>query len=250
MIAPPALMEVEYLIACPICEGAFNGEAAYGNNMIATTENGEGVKMIYRRCGKCGVWALSPRMTDEYTKEYYGGQYRQERPIGISTCYTAKMRAMTQMKLVGHLMTGGAVLEIGCSNGYLLQEFYNRGFVGVGIDPDPDSAAVYRDIADVPRHPYDVIAMSHVLEHFNHPREILESLVKNQAETGTRLLVDVPNWPTCFEAGLYQPHHPFMFCQASLTRLLESVGCKVIHAVLHGDGSNESNNLLVVAEVL
>lgn len=251
MIAPAKVLtiHIETLNACPICGGAFSGERVHGNGMYYEF-GGVDMDWYYGVCGSCGVLALNPRMSEEYTREYYTGKYRNEmRPLGIKTEFTARMRALTQVALVGHLLTGSTALDVGCSRGYLMRELEERGFTCTGVDPDPDSVAAYADLAQVPFQAFDVITCSHTLEHINYPAEFLKTLRLNYAHSATRLMIDVPNYPTGTEGGLYQPHHPFVFGLDSLTRLLELTGWRVVFSALHADGEDAKDNLLVVAEV-
>lgn len=245
-----ALVEdYERLAKCPVCSGEFNGEKVNGNDMHFILQDGGKAPVYYYQCGSCGVWALSPRYTDKFLAEYYGGSYREVRPITSETLAWQKSRARTQMQLAGNYLTGKTMLEIGSSSGYLMAEFYRLGFTCTGVDPDPESGAAYPDLAQISEQAFDVIALSHTLEHMNHPHGVMETLVKNYGHPKTKIMVDVPNYPTCAAGGLYQFHHPLLFDKDSLTNLLESVGCNVVFDTIHGDGTDKPNNLLAVGEV-
>ena len=238
------MIEVEDLVKCPACGGAFDDHTRHGNSMTL-----EDQPHVYQHCSVCGVWALNPRMTDAFTKEYYGGQYRDARPIEPNILMWQVTRAKTQYGLVGDLMRGKTYLELGSSSGYLMREFYYRGFACTSVDPDPDSGAMFADLSEVPPEPYDIIAMSHVFEHFNHPLAVLKTLARDYAYSGTRIMIDVPNLTKAKENAVFQIHHPFAYDLDNLTKLLEMAGCKVIFSAVHGDGLENEDNLLVVAEV-
>ena len=243
------MRSTELVKACPVCGGEFSP------THIVFSDKHHPETLHYYKCLTCGLYALSPRFTDAYTKEYYSGEYRGEvNPLHITDKLQHLTRARTQMELAGHLFAGKTMLELGCSSGYLLNEFKERGFKVVGVDPDAlieedKFTRWYADISEVPHKKFDVIAMSHMLEHVNHPREFLETLVKHYAKHGTRVMIDVPNQPECFPLGVYRPHHPLAFDIHSLSYLMEAVGIKPIFDTAHGNGEPRRDNLLVVGEV-
>lgn len=245
--APLASMPVEVvtLYACPVCGSEWSGERVTGNNVRY-----DGGIAYWNKCSVCGALALSPRMSDEFTEEYYRGMYREQRPYTDITRIVGRNRAALQVKLAGDYLRGDTALDIGCSTGYLMEQLYNRGFTVTGIDPDPESLADYPRWEDAPEKTYDLICMSHTFEHINHPREFLEGILAKFAKPGTRLMIDVPNYPDCREALMFQYHHPLCYSQDALVWLLQRVGCRVILGATHNDGrEHEPNNLLIVAEV-
>lgn len=239
-------VEVVDIHYCPVCGGEWSGERVTGNNV-----NFDGNPAYWYVCSICGALALSPRMTDEFTETYYQGSYRDKRPYTEITHLVGSNRAAVQVKLAGDYLRGETALDIGCSMGYLMEKLYYMGFIVTGIDPDPESVADYPRWQDAPDKAYDLICMSHTLEHVNHPRQFLSGLLAKFAKPGTRLMIDVPNYPDCKGAMMFQFHHPLCYSLESLTWLLECIGCRVIFSATHNDGRNidERNNLLVVAEV-
>ena len=223
--------------ACPICAGSL-GRKTYDS---------------YFRCNDCGVEVLTPRMTDAATDEYYRTEYQALCPTNEAQKAQHLARATVQMNLTYPLWHGGHLLELGCSNGYLMQEFARIGYHCVGVDPhqsfeDNESMVWFPAISEVVEMPFDVIALSHTLEHFNHPREELEHLISIYARPGTQFLIDVPNAGHGRSNEIYRPHHPFAWNSASLRWLLGAVGLSVIFVAAHNNGRAGENNLLMVAE--
>lgn len=236
---------------CPVCGSTLEKRAT------ATVKTFDYPDLLrYYRCKGCGILLLSPRFTDAYTKEYYARAYRADvNPLGITDKLQHMTRAQTQMQLVGHLLTGKTMLELGCSSGYLLDEFKERGFKVTGVDPDKlietdKDTRWFADIEEVPNKRFDVIALSHTLEHFNNPLAILRTLVKKHAKKGTRFMIDVPNQPECYPWGVYRQHHPIAFDLKSLSNLMESAGITPIYDTAHANGEDRRDNLLVVGEVI
>ena len=232
------MKDLETLTACPICDGSF-GKMMHEN---------------YYRCNDCGAQVRTPRMTDEATEKYYQSEYRRLCPTDAAQKLQHAARVMKQMVLTRSLWTSGYMLELGCSNGYLMRLFAKIGYHCIGVDPDQcfkddETVAWFPTLSEVVEMPFDVIAISHTLEHFNHPREELERLIDIYARNGTRFLIEVPNVGRCNMALAYRPHHPFAWNSASLSWLLEAVGLSVIFEATHSSELPGEDNLLMVAEL-
>ena len=87
----------------------------------------------------------------------------------------------------------GRVLDVGCGTGFLLERLAERGFSGTGIDLSPESVEhARRRLGEIgaserldaqvgsayepPAGPYDLIALTDVLEHLESPRACLAAL--------------------------------------------------------------------------
>lgn len=153
------------------------------------------------RC-RCGMRFMNPQYTDAWLDAYYSSQYLKEDP------------AEWQQALVeGHdwymsLIEGagarpGAMLDIGCGNGYLLEAAKARGWKVTGYDVDPAVTAVVARRLGVPvlngpfesidlGGPYDLVTMHQVLEHLKDPAAYLRRIHRLLAPGGW-LFVAVPN---------------------------------------------------------
>lgn len=227
-------MATEILTACPICHASD----------LAPVTNG---RSPGSRCLACGQVFLNPRMDDASAREYYQGAYRDQvsadgtNGIDPTDLQRQRERAHNQIHhcwdYIEHART---MLEIGCSAGYLMDKLnINFDTACIGVEPDVryhqvDPACnfrLYRDISEVPLRQFDLIAMSHSLEHMQHPLEYLRELGA-YCHAKTRLLIEVPNYE--LTPLTLNDHHPYAFTADTLNGLLARVGFVPLLFVKHG----------------
>lgn len=225
------------LYECPICGGK---DIPKHIHIISRTN----IRSGYSNCQNCGQLFLNPRMTDRKTLDYYKGDYRDilsgDSGILPSDLATQQARAKLQMPLIsGYVRRTVTMLEVGSSAGYLLSEAGALGYCAIGIEPDVRyhtispacNHVIYDDLAQVDARGFDVIAMSHSLEHLNHPVEYLRELTTYAADDAI-MMIEVPN-SEC-NKSTYQIHHPFCYTSMTLTGLMSRVGWRALEVVYHG----------------
>ncbi len=136
---------------------------------------------------------------------------------------------------------GGRLLEVGCGSGAMLAQLKRRGWRVHGLDLDPSAvdAAKSRglrvDLGHLseqayPHASFDVVVMSHVIEHVHDPRALLAEVRRVLAEGGQLVLLTPNNqslWHRCFKASwmsLDPPRHLHIFNVATMQRLIREVG--------------------------
>jgi len=162
-------------------------------------------------CKSCGVIRLNPHLSYSSLVDFYKKHYRN--------LYTGKI-ASEQVKDVfkSQLVTGNKyyeyiknevpeisnfknVLEIGCSSGGILKVFQDKGHKVTGVDQDEKYADYGRslgveilngDITKIEENrKFDLIILSHVLEHFTDIEKDLKSILSLLKNNGL-LFIAVP----------------------------------------------------------
>lgn len=239
-------LEFEQVEACPACGSASIAPYKVGVKLLNNLK--------YSQCGECETIFLNPRLSDEQTKTYYQGLYRNA--LGLmcnADLDTQKARAGRQVEVMRPYLKGcKTALEIGASAGYLLAELGRLRIGAVGIEPDTRyhmaeparNYPMFADIADCPEDPFDLICMSHSLEHLNHPQEYVRHLIDHYSHPWTRFLIEVPNGGQSHRAFLV--HHPIVFTEKTLEGLFARQGRKLMVAHYYGPKDMPRLNMLML----
>ncbi|MDR2013344.1 MAG: class I SAM-dependent methyltransferase, partial [Rhodanobacter sp.] len=147
--------------------------------------------------------------------------------------------------------TGKSVCDIGCGNGSNLRKFQQAGYRTIGVEPDPRARTVASDAGhifsgtaeDLPIDTkFDVVLMSHVLEHCIDPVLALRNAasILNTNPNGS-LIIEVPNnaarsfnwfegkWP-----WTDIPRHLSFFTEKSLGRITSKIGLQIDKVIYVG----------------
>jgi SAM-dependent methyltransferase len=167
---------------------------------------------------------------------------------------------------------GKALLDVGCSLGYMLEAARRHGMVGVGVDVSQTAVDACRergfeaDVAGLEALPYpdgrfSVVVMKHVLEHTPVPLDALRE-ARRVLKQGGVLFVSVPNAEYGKAARnpaasrFYRPdshggvEHKFYYSPATLSRMLEKAGFGVVQThplLMHGSLPVRSRLVEIVA---
>lgn len=143
--------------------------------------------------------------------------------------------------LVASLVTGRAVVDIGCGSGFFANMLMERGKEVVGIEPNeemrnlakeinPEIAIVAGGAEDIPiliTKPVDSITMLDVLEHVENDTEQVRKVYNTLRETGEFVLV-VPAHPILFGMRDRGMHHYRRYTKSALVKIFTENGFQVV----------------------
>lgn len=188
---------------------------------------------------------LRRRLLNGFLNHRFGARFSPASPLGtviasffphLRKRYERKYRNLPPLKA-----DGMRLLDIGCGNGAYLRLAASCGWQVEGIDPDPLAQANasrqgltvhvggiehYDGQADL----FDVISLSHVVEHLHDPASVLRACQRLLKPKGT-IWLETPNIDSVGHStfgpdwrGIETPRHLVLFNRASLVRALQEAG--------------------------
>ncbi len=244
----------EELKKCPLCGSE--------KHTLFDKRTFKGHQVVNRLCTSCGLVFQSPRMTAEEAEIFYAAEYRRlyqgtDKPI-IKDLLVQRARAqsMTQF-LQAHVPQVNRFLDIGASAGELLlyvRQAYQAEVVGIEPGQAYREHAALHDLTLYPNldallqadhAPFDVVSLSHVLEHLPDPVRFLSRLRKTVLKQDGWLLVEVPN---LYGHQSFEVAHNFSFTPHTLRQTLYAAGYRI--AVLEAHGRPRSDLIPLYLTVL
>jgi 2-polyprenyl-3-methyl-5-hydroxy-6-metoxy-1,4-benzoquinol methylase len=230
----------ETVLYCPLCKSE--------HSRLFDSRTFHGRVVVNRICKDCGLVFQSPRMTEAESAAFYVEEYRQlnegstdptARNIAAQNARAGSLLSFTVPfvdKVVRHL-------DIGCSMGILLQCFEQQFHCQpVGIEPGAAHRAragqagltVFASLDELEKSGagrFDLISMSHVLEHLPDPPGYLAHLREALLDPNGRLLLEVPN---LYAHDSFEVAHLVSYSTHTLVQTLEKAGFEVIKVERHG----------------
>ena len=223
-------LKLEQVKTCPICKEWTYGELDKEETLVFPITY-LGIQLYFVSCKECTGIFLINRMTDEQTEKYYQGTYRKittpNDEMKDLDAWNEQQRAFHQFAFMKNKISlRSKVLDVGCSRGFLLQilrEQFDLEVTGVDVGDKETMDLLgienFGSLQDLGDRKFDLIILSHILEHQNHPDFFLNDVMK-YGHNGTFYFIDVPN-PHSDPAALLL-HHPIGFTQTSMTRFLHN----------------------------
>ena len=207
------------------------------------------------KCQKCGFAYLNPQPEWEDLKYFYGGDYYTN--VSDAAKHNIFYRALRKIKraifgaykpkFYNFGKSEGKFLDVGCGSGayefYLIKD--NIGWEFYGVEPSAPSYQIAKAIegfkvfngdlrnARYSTNFFDVILMSHSLEHVSNPTEVIAECFRI-LKPGGRLVVSVPNFNSLarrffgkYWLHLDAPRHLFHFTPDILKKMTEKSGFKI-----------------------
>jgi 2-polyprenyl-3-methyl-5-hydroxy-6-metoxy-1,4-benzoquinol methylase len=227
----------------------------------------------YVRCLECGLLALAQLPSPEQIPDLYPSDYlsfinswkrKLDKPVnrlaikylyGVDSVSRPRpVRALFRL-LSARIMRGiqephGAnrLLDVGCGAGELLEVYRRLGWDTCGIEISPQGAAVCREKgldvhqgtvfdAPFPTQRFDLILLSHVIEHVLDPVGVVRRVAEWLAPQG-KIVVSTPNtrgigffmYGSCW-LHLDAPRHLFLFDAQTIRLLAARAGLAVARVV-------------------
>ena len=203
------------------------------------------------RCAECGLYFCATRLTPKSVAELYAHRnYFEGQGYDSYAAQEPALRLTFRRflkKLNNRFPLQGALLEIGCGYGYLLDEArpYFQRRVGTDFSPQAvkqaaaSGAEVHQgDMDSLPRDDrYDCIILAHVIEHVYHPLPLMRA-IREKLKSGGVAAVATPNIGSLWFplmgrkwSSFKIPEHVAFYNRRTLQRLLTSSGFGDIRAV-------------------
>lgn len=249
---PTGVVEMRRSLSCPSCGGLqWRLVLAGVSDQRYHTEG----RFDLMGCTHCGTIATVPQLSPSDLLSRYGDDYasfgesdasRGPRLIRQIVWFPYHLRWGWNDEV--DLMPPGRALDVGCGTGSWLAEVIRRGWNADGLEPNAPAAeeadrrvagsgtVFNRSMEDVslPFETYDLVRMSHVLEHLIDPGQAARR-VNHWLRMGGLFVLQLPDWSSLERRvfgrswfGLDVPRHTWHFGPEQLTTLLEHAGYEVI----------------------
>ncbi|HEX9711427.1 MAG TPA: class I SAM-dependent methyltransferase [Actinomycetota bacterium] len=218
------------VVACPVCNDK-------SRRPVLALDGGWEIE----RCGGCDRYVLSPEPADVRLEEFNDGS-------GYDGAFDFRDAILQQhdrsLRALERRVRPGALLDVGCGPGLLLEVARARGWKATGVDPSPFSVTLARSLGfnthqgmledlRLPEASFDALALLQVVEHVPDPRPLLAEC-RRLLRPGGALLVATPN-PASLLAKVKRegfnywipPIHCVWYPPATLARLLQQAGFEV-----------------------
>jgi SAM-dependent methyltransferase len=211
-------------------------------------------------CAACGLVQALPRpdagrLADYYAAAYWETAHPAAGLVDVQRFPKDNLALFNRGRSIAELVTPHVgpgrtrILDVGAGYGHVLHALGERhaGATRVAIESSDECQrhlqsldvevvrAPIEEFLERVKHPFNVIVLSHVLEHFADPRRILD-LLRPALEPGGILCLEVPNVPAESRGGFLghpwvspfdEPHMTF-FSKPTLAALVERAGYDVL----------------------
>ena len=246
---------------CPLCEAE-----AKENNIVDIVENiWENNKNVYE-CSNCKLYFIDEPSQSEIEFLYNSDFYARNNNI-IYKFIDAKMkyaRALNRFNYIKKFIKKTDnlnVLEIGASDGLLLSIFKKENFNVFGYELNENArndALKKYDIKmkddflkdkNIDKNKYNIVIMSHILEHFTNPKYILNS-VHNFIGGGVNdiLFIEIPYTPNYKIVSkddmkiFFETEHTIHFNEKNISLLMKECNFKILD-ICYNEYNIKDNNL-------
>lgn len=192
-------------------------------------------------CKSCGLVITYP-LPEDLSKYYPAPYYHTRKKFDPVKNLLKHKRVLAKLK---HYKSGGRLLDVGCNIGSLAKAAADSKFQASGIDISADAVSYAREelLVDAhcgdfstypfPEEAFDVITLSHVLEHARDPKDTLSRAYRSLKQDGV-LFLAVPDFDS-LQSGLFRqrwfhldvPRHTCHFRREVLAAVLLETGFRI-----------------------
>lgn len=246
---------------CPLCEAE-----AKENNIVDIVENiWENNKNVYE-CSNCKLYFIDELSQSEIEFLYNSDFYARSNNI-IYKFIDAKMkyaRALNRFNYIKKFIKKTDnlnVLEIGASDGLLLSIFKKENFNVFGYELNENArkdALKKYDIKmkddflkdkNIDKNKYNIVIMSHILEHFTNPKYILNSIHNFTGGGGVNdiLFIEIPYTPNYKIVSkddmkiFFETEHTVHFNEKNISLLMKECNFKILDICYNEYNINDNN---------
>lgn len=195
-------------------------------------------KMFLEHCNQCDLVFAAPQPTMTELGQYYSCYW--DGSAAISTAATRRYylaQSISRVRYLSNVLTSGKaidVLDVGAGVGLFddALQFCGVSRNYMAVEPDNDQYEklsskfgrqnVAKDISEIPAdRSFDLIVLSHVLEHMTDPHEFIGIVLQFLRADGV-LFIEVPNEDYLYKTN-FEPHLLF-FNEISLSATLSNHG--------------------------
>ena len=180
-------------------------------------------------------------IAEEVGDEHESNKFLKIITKAIDLIGVRKSRVLSQYYYLKSFIKGNSLLEIGAGEGLALEFFEQKDFKVFGIEPSPKNVILinkklkkgkciigFAEDLSIFNTKFDIIIMSHILEHTINCRDIILNISKSLSSDGI-LFIEVPNCENekLVKQSINEPH-VYHFTKKSLYSLVISLGYQVI----------------------
>jgi SAM-dependent methyltransferase len=254
---------------CQLCD------AGRENQYVVTPHvyGAAGMDRAYFHCRSCDVRYLYPGLTAEEEDRFYAAEFEgyMASRAGVQGGWASAdkhiranetTRARRMKYLSPHLAGRSAILEIGCSSGFMLLPLREAGHNCFGVEPSgvfresllDRGLTVYASVDELgqrqPDLKFDLILHFFVLEHITQLHSFLETQI-TMLKPGGKLIFEIPNVADplysiydipAFERFYWSVAHPWYFSEESLNYVLGQF--KLPYEILRDQRYDLSNHMI------
>ena len=235
---------------CPLCNSLDKSQQVVTTHVFGDKEHNR----AFFKCNSCDVYYQFPQLTPEQEARFYAAEFEsfmtsrsgevggwQGAESHINANESTKLRRLKYLDQ--HIPEKAAILEVGCSSGFMLLSYQAKGHSCIGIEPSGFFSSYVRDrgievfssieelIQSSPNEKFDIITHFFVLEHIAEPVEFLKKQL-SLLNKGGKIIFEIPNVADAlytvydipaFERFYWSIAHPWYFSEKSLRFLLDKL---------------------------